>query len=195
MGDYRAELRQHLLSLPKEQLIGMLEDAAKNWLAHDGLWFLAAEAELGMETAIKLDARAWESFTVVEAKRIMKRHDIQPGGGLEALAQALRYRLYAYLNVQETIWVDENRLVFQMNDCRVQAARKRKGLPDFPCKPVGLVEYGGFARTIDPRIETRCIACPPDPHPDEYWCAWEFSINNERNLYTIQLPSRPDRFP
>lgn len=61
-----------------------------------------------------------------------------------------------------------------MNDCRVQAARKRKNLPDFPCRPVGLVEYANFARAVDPRIRTRCIACPPDDHPEEYFCAWEF---------------------
>ncbi|HIE38544.1 MAG TPA: hypothetical protein EYH30_09960 [Anaerolineales bacterium] len=173
---YHTTLRQRLLALPKEQLIGMLEDAAKNWLAHDGLWFLAAEERFGMETAIQLDARAWERFTVVEAQRIMKRHGIEPGGGLDALEKALGYRLYAYLNVQETVRVDERTLVFRMNDCRVQAARKRKGLPDFPCKPVGLVEYAHFARTIDPRIRTRCLACPPDPHPDDYWCAWEFTL-------------------
>jgi hypothetical protein len=153
-----------------------LEDAAKNWLAHDGLWFLAAEEALGMEAAIQLDASAWEQFTVIEAKRIVRRLGIEPGGGLEALEKALGYRLYAYLNVQEAIQVDERTLVFRMNDCRVQAARKRKGLPDFPCKSVGLVEYAGFARAIDPRIHTRCIACPPDPHPDDYWCAWEFTL-------------------
>jgi hypothetical protein len=41
---------------------------------------------------------------------------------------------------------------------------------------VGLVEYAGFARTIDPRIVSRCVCCPPDAHPPEHWCAWEFSI-------------------
>jgi hypothetical protein len=55
-------------------------------------------------------------------------------------------------------------------------SRRRKGLPDFPCKPVGLVEYAGFARTIDPRIRTRCIACPPDPGPRDAYCAWRFTI-------------------
>ena len=64
--------------------------------------------------------------------------------------------------------------MFRMVDCRVQSARKRKGLPDFPCKSVGLVEYEWFAKTIDPRIETRCICCPPDAHPDDVWCEWEF---------------------
>ena len=176
---YHQALRERLLRLPKEALIGMLEDAARNWLAHDGLWFLAAEAEGGMEVAIRLDAQAWERFTVIEAERIMRRHGIARGGGLDALEQALEYRLYAYLNVQETLRVDERRLVFRMRECRVQAARKRKGLPDFPCKPVGLVEYAGFAQAIDPRIRTRCLACPPDPHPAEYTCAWEFRLEKE----------------
>ena len=173
---YHTLRRERLLALPKEQLVGMLEDAARNWLAHDGLWFLAAEGQCGMETAIQLDAQAWEQFTVLEAQRIMQRHGIAPGGGLEALEQVLGYRLYAYLNVQEAIRVDERRLIFRMKECRVQAARRRKGLPDFPCRPVGLVEYANLARAVDPRIHTRCLACPPGPCPAEYSCAWEFTM-------------------
>jgi hypothetical protein len=64
-----------------------------------------------------------------------------------------------------------------MKTCRVQDARRKKGLPDFPCKPVGLVEYAGFARTIDPRIKTACLSCPPDPKAEAHWCAWEFKIS------------------
>ena len=109
----------------------------------------------------------------------MKRHAMAPGGGIPALAQALGLRLYAWINRQEIVEQTDDRLVFRMNDCRVQAARKRKGLPDFPCKPVGLVEYSGFAKTIDPRIETRCIGCPPDAHPDEWYCAWEFTLKEQ----------------
>ena len=30
--------RDLLRQLSKDELIGLLEDAAKNWLAHDGLW-------------------------------------------------------------------------------------------------------------------------------------------------------------
>ena len=168
--------RDKLRALDKETLIEMLEDAAKNWLAHDGLWFQAVEAHDGMETAIQLDAEAWERFTIIEARRIMKRHAIQEGGGLDALQEALQWRLYARLNEQSLHRIDQTTLRFEMNDCRVQSARKRKNLPDFPCKSVGLVEYSGFAQAIDPRIQTRCLACPPDPHPDQYWCAWEFTL-------------------
>ncbi|MCK4316025.1 MAG: hypothetical protein KAX24_09660, partial [Anaerolineae bacterium] len=77
--------RERLMQYSKEELIGFLEDAAKNWLAHDGLWFLAAEERFGIETAMELDRRAWEKFTVVEAKRIKRRLGIEPGGGIPAL--------------------------------------------------------------------------------------------------------------
>jgi len=169
-------MRNDLYGLAQDELIGLLEDAAKNWLAHDGLWFLAVEAAYGMEAAIRCDAAAWEKFTVIEARRIMQRRGITPGGGLPALKEALRWRLYAHLNRQEIVDVDEHTFIFKMNECRVQTARQRNGRPDFPCKPVGLVEYTNFARTIDPRIRTRCITCPPDEHPPEFWCAWEFTL-------------------
>jgi len=160
----------------KKELLELLADASKNWLAHDGLWFRAVEDKFGLEAAMELDRKAWEEFTVIEAKRIMKRLGIVPGGGIPALVQALKFRLYAHINVQEVTEMSEAHCVFRMNSCRVQEARKRQGLSDFPCKPVGIVEYSGFARTIDPRIKTTCLTCPPDPHPQEFWCAWEFKI-------------------
>lgn len=168
---------KNIEDLSKEELIRLLRDASKNWLAHDGLWFRAVEDTFGTETAIELDKKAWEAFTVIEAKRIMKRLDIKPGGGIPALIQTLKFRMYAHINVQEVVEQDEKHCVFRMNNCRVQEARKRQDLPDFPCKSVGIVEYSGFARTIDPRIKTKCLVCPPDQHPPDFWCAWEFSIH------------------
>ncbi|HWJ02241.1 MAG TPA: DUF6125 family protein [Verrucomicrobiae bacterium] len=169
---------EQLKALSREQLENLVVDFAKRWLAHDGLWFQAVEQGRGMDEAIKYDAEAWEKFTVIEAKRIMEFLRLPPGGGLEALEQALKYRLYAVINLQETERVNAKTLVFKMTNCRVQFARNRKGLPDFPCKPVGLVEYANFARTIDSRIKTRCIACPPDEHSAEFYCAWEFTLED-----------------
>ena len=164
--------------LSKDEVLMLLADAAKNWLAHDGLWFLAVEKAHGLDQAMALDKKAWEDFTVIEAKRIMNRLGMKPGGGIPALMEALGFRLYAYINRQEILEVSDRRCVFRMNTCRVQDARKRKKAAAFPCKEVGVIEYGLFARTVDPRIETRCIACPPDPHPEEYWCAWEFNLRD-----------------
>ena len=172
-GDAGLEL---LNQLSREELIRIIVDDAKNWLAHDGLWFQAVESRYGIDVAIEADTEAWRSFTVIEAKRIMERLGVLPGGGMAALVQCLKHRFYARLNLQDEVELSERRVVFRMLECRVQSARKRRGLPDFPCKSVGEVEYAEFARTVDPRIQTRCIACPPDNHPPQYWCAWEFTL-------------------
>jgi hypothetical protein len=166
----------YIKDLDRNTLEKMLLDFAKNWLAHDGLWFQAVEKHYGMEKAIQLDTEAWERFTVIEAKRIMELHGIPQNGGLEALKKALKYRLYSVLNEQTFTEETENSFVFKMSDCRVQSARKRKNLPPFPCKSVGIVEYREFAKTIDPRIKTECIACPPDPEERDFYCGWKFSI-------------------
>ena len=97
----------------------------------------------------------------------------------EMIESDLKSENEAIKTYQEIIEVDPQTLRFQMVDCRVQSTRKRKGLPDFPCKSVGIVEYEGFAEAIDPHIKTKCIACPPDPHPDDFWCAWEFTLAEE----------------
>lgn len=164
-----------LNDLSREQLVEVINNFAKNWLAHDGLWFQAVERVHGMDEAIRADTEAWEKFSPIEARRIKRLLGLSEQAGLEGLREALEYRMYAVLNRQSSEYVN-GRLRFYMNDCRVQSARKRRGLPDFPCKPVGLVEYATFAKTIDPRIETTCIACPPDDHPDDYYCGWEFWI-------------------
>ncbi len=168
--------KELLKKISRETLEGMLVDFAKNWLAHDGLWFQAVEKETDMETAIKLDTEAWERFTKIEAKRIMARHNIEQNGGLNALKKALGFRLYTVLNEQTITEETENSFVFKMVDCRVQSARKRKELPPFPCKSVGIVEYTEFAKTIDRRIKTECIACPPDKNERDFYCGWKFSI-------------------
>ena len=168
---------EHLKGLSREELLKLIDVHAKNWLAHDGCWFLAAEEKYGFDSAIELDRRACGLFSVAEAGRIMKAFDIPQDGGLSALEQALRYRLYATVNPQVIERPDESTLVFKMLDCRVHAARRRKGLPDFPCKPVGLTEYTEFAKTVDPRIRTHCLQCPPDcTEGSGFVRGWEFTM-------------------
>jgi len=163
-------------TMSREELLRALEMFAKNWLAHDGCWFLAAEEQFDMETAIELDARSWKRFAAAEAHRIMATFHIPEAGGLESLEQALRLRLYAVINSQRTEWSDDRqRLRFFMDVCRVQAARRRKGLPDFPCKGVGMIEFETFAAAVDPRIRTTCLHCPPDAAAGQY-CGWEFTM-------------------
>jgi hypothetical protein len=164
--------------LSKEDLLELTRLYAKNWLAHDGCWFLAAEQKYDMQTAIELDTESWRVFTVVEAKRIMEFLELGTHSGLAGLQKALRFRLYATVNEDEIVVNEAEKTVeYRVKTCRVQAARRRKGLTDFPCRSVGLVEYGLFAKTIDERFEMQCISCPPQITAPDHYCIWRFKLN------------------
>ena len=167
---------QPLLDLPDEKLDDLLEGSAINWLANDGVWVQAVEFEYGMNEAKRCNDSSWAHFSPFEAWSIKRILGLPEQAGLEGLKKAFQFRLYAFVNKQSIVEETENSFVFRMNECRVQVARKRKGLDDYPCKSGGLVEYTTFAEAIDSRIKTECIACPPDKHPEEYYCAWKFSI-------------------
>jgi len=154
----------------------LLRALAVNWLAVDGVWFQAVEQREGLTAAKAVNDSCWSAFSPLEAARIKDLAGLEDDGGLEALAQALRHRLYDSINEQEILFDDSGALVMRMLKCRVQTARQRKGLTDYPCKSGGIVEYTTFAHTIDPRIACTCIACPPDPHPAEWVCSWRFTL-------------------
>lgn len=164
-----------LLQMPEEQLVILIDAIAANWLASDGIWFQVVETGQEIFTAKRCNDTCWTKLSPLEAEHIKTLLNLPEAGGLQALETALNYRLYSRINVQSAEHQDGN-LIFKMVNCRVQDARKRKGLEDYPCKSVGTVEYSSFARTIDPRIKTECIACPPDNHPGEWFCAWKFSL-------------------
>ena len=163
-------------NLSHAELKDLLIKLGVNWLANDGIWFQAVEGKYGMNDAKRCNDTCWSRYSPFEASRIKNLLDLPDNGGLKALKKALGFRLYAWINEQSTEEPDDNTLIFRMNSCRVQTARKRKGLDDYPCKSAGLVEYPTFASAIDKRIKTECIGCPPDEHPDDWYCAWKFTI-------------------
>ncbi len=168
---------QDLLSgVDQEKLdkIGMALRSA--WLAADGVWFQAIERQADMVTAKRVNDSCWSRFSPLEARRAKDILSLPENGGIQALKSALGVRMYAHLNSWEFIEETDNSVIFRMTECRVQSARKRKGLADYPCKSGGITEYTGFAKEIDSRLRCECIGCPPDEHPDEWVCAWKFTI-------------------
>lgn len=165
-----------LLDMPREKLMALIETLGVNWLANDGVWFQSVEFSSGMDDAKRCNDTCWTRFAPFEAWSIKRFLEIPENPGLEGLKKALMFRMYSRINTQSIIEESENTIRFEMNECRVQSSRKRKGMPDYPCKSAGLVEYTTFARGVDPRIKTECIGCPPDEHPDEWFCAWRFTI-------------------
>ena len=159
----------------KEQLIELIELYSKNWLAMDGVWFQSVEKKYGMDEAMKHNCNAWSIFTKIEAQKIKDFLKLSEKPGIEGLKQALQLRLYANINDDEII-VDGNTLIYRTLDCRVQNARKRKGMEFHPCKTVGIIEYAGFAKTIDERFDCEVLSCYPDITDETCNCSWKFTL-------------------
>jgi hypothetical protein len=165
-----------LLALAPKTLEELKQGLAVNWLANDGIWFQTVEFTQGMFAAKRCNDSCWSQFSPFEAWSIRRLLGLPEQPGLEGLKKALGLRLYASINEQSIVDEGPGQFSFYMNACRVQTARKRKGLDDYPCKSGGMAEYPSFAEAIDPRIQTTCIACPPDAHPDQWYCAWRFTL-------------------
>jgi hypothetical protein len=62
----------------------------------------------------------------------------------------------------------------------IGACKASPAIPQFARLPLQFGRHrgvSGFAETIDPRIETEVIACPPDT-PRDYACAWRFTLKD-----------------
>ena len=167
---------EKLSKYSKEELIQLLEIYSKNWLAMDGVWFQSVERKFGMDEAMYHDIEAWKRFTVTEARQIKSFLKLPEQPGLEGLKEALSLRFYANIN-EDKIEIEGNTLTYTSVNCRVQRARERKGMPFHPCKSVGIVEYSGFAQTIDERITCECVSCYPDITDESCCCKWKFTLN------------------
>jgi hypothetical protein len=164
-----------LVNMEKEKLISLINALSANWLTNDGIWFRAVEDNHDMYTSKRCNDTCWTRYSPVEASIIKSFLHLPGQSGLDGLEQALKFRLYANIN-EQTMERSDDGLILRMVKCLVQKTRGSQGLPDYPCKSAGMVEFETFARTIDPRIKTDCISCPPDKHPKEWFCAWRFYI-------------------
>ena len=127
-----------LLNISKASLLQLMDQVAVNWLANDGVWFQAVEFSSGMDDAKRCNDTCWAHFSPFEARSIKNFLNLPEAPGLEGLKKALNFRVYARINKQSIIEEDDGSIVFRMNECRVQSARKRKGLDDFPYRPLQL---------------------------------------------------------
>ncbi len=156
-------------------LIELIHDMTKVWLAGDGIWFQGVEKEYDMQSAKNVNDACWFDFAPYEAYRLKKLVG-EDGGPMETLAAALKLRPYSALNGCAIEKEAPNVLTFEMLNCRVQSARRRKNMEDYPCKTGGFVEHSRFAYQIDPRLKTDCVRCPPDPMTTDQFCKWRFTL-------------------
>lgn len=171
--------RVKLEELPKETLVELARMYARNWQTLDGLWFRNVEAEYGLEAAIKLDLKNWEKQSVIEAERIGKVLKLNRGG-LSSVLTVLSFMSWQLSSPifeceEESPW----RVVFYYPRCSVQEGRRKQGKQEFPCKTMKLTLLSNIAKVVEPRAMVKCLTCPPDPHPQGFWCKWELTMGQD----------------
>jgi hypothetical protein len=167
--------REWLRELSKEELIDVLFMHVRDLFAVDGLYFLGIEHKFGGDDALEIDTRVWESMAKIEVRRLIKTMGIS-GEDIPSFMQALRSCSWSLDTERKEIEVEENRGVYRNTKCRVQTRRIEKGLGEFPCKGVRHTWLKLFAEELNPKIKVNCLSCPPDEHPDDLWCEWEFVL-------------------
>ena len=169
------EIDKKLISeIPKEKIADFLFMHLRNMWAVDGLYFLGIEEEMNTETATDIDRKVWEVMGKIEARKIKKFFNIE-GNDIPSMMKALRYSGWSLDLEDKEVIIEKDRGIIRNVKCRVQNTRIKKGLKEFGCKPVRWGFLKSFAHEFDPNITVKCNVCPPDEHPDNLWCEWEFS--------------------
>lgn len=140
----------------------------------DGLWFLAVEDRFGLEAAVELNERIWEDIGGRSARDIKRRFSVEEKG-LRGFVKAIKYFPWTTI-IGFEIEENEEKVTIKVPSCPPQVARIKDGRGEFPCKEMHLREFRAFAAEIDERIDVKCIFAPPDEHPEDCFCMWEFRI-------------------
>jgi hypothetical protein len=167
-----------LSQIPKEKIPEYIFMQLRNLWTADGLYFLGIEEIYGTEIATKIDANVWAVMGKIEARKLKEFLGITKTD-IPSMMKALQYSTWALdLEDKEIIITKDSGFIRNIR-CRVQNTRKSKGLKEFGCKPVRFGFLKAFAKEFNQDIVVKCIICPPDEHPDDLWCQWEFTYTEK----------------
>jgi hypothetical protein len=170
------EDREMLAKIPIEKLLDFFFLQIRNLWRVDGLYFLGIEKRFGTEAATEIDISVWENMAAIEAKSLHKMFQTGENPDIPTIISFLRKSSWALDQPFKTMVVNGKRAILSIDKCRTQETRMSKGLGEFPCKKVRFGYLRNFAKTLNPKVEVNCLICPPDKHPKDLWCRWEFKL-------------------
>ncbi len=170
------EDREMLAKMPIEKLLDFFFLQIRNLWRVDGLYFLGIEQKFGTEAATEIDAGVWQIMAKIEAKSLQRMFQISENADIPTIMNLLRKSSWALDQSFKTVEINDKKAVLSIDRCRTQEARLKKGLSEFPCKKVRFGYLKNFAKTLNPKVEVNCLVCPPDKHPKDLWCKWEFVL-------------------
>lgn len=104
--------------IPEMDLEALLDLATYAFLRLDGAWFIAAAEKHGVGAATDLDVVAWETFSERLARRIVSKLNLH-GEFCQVLPVVARVQQRLMRVKGEFSYIDENRVIFRVNDCEV----------------------------------------------------------------------------
>ena len=164
--------------LPNEKIPDYIFMQLRNLWAADGLYFLGIEELNGTEVATKIDAQVWAVMGKIEARKLKEFLGITETD-IPTMMNALQYTTWALDLEDKEIMIKKEHALIRNVRCRVQNTRVSKGLKEFGCKPVRFGFLKAFAKEFNPDIVVKCTVCPPDSHPENLWCQWEFTYKEK----------------
>jgi len=182
--------REMLAEMPRERLLDLFFLQVRNIWRVDGLYFLGVEKRFGTQAATEIDRECWNTMATLESRALSKVLGLS-ADTIDSFMTLLRNSSWALDVAQKEVETSSRKGVFRVVGCRTQKTRIAKGLSEFPCKPVRQGYLESFATELNPKIQVRCVTCPPDEHPSGTWCEWEFTMPTEegRGLENRRQPS------
>ena len=165
---------EKLSQLSKEQLLDFIDMQQKNWWNLQNNYILYINNEYGEEAAVNADAHCFPANAKVQMYRLRKLFGLKDD--LQSLMDAMALSTIWANGEYEIRKIDDQRFTIKVTTCHQQVRRLEDGIGEIPCKPAGIAICEAAATVINPSAKAKCLVCPPDKHPEDVWCEWEFEI-------------------